>query len=166
MGAIWEEEVLLLWEEALNQGSLLNIVAGNPHYAYQWDRFCGTCVINFVMSQGFSLWLLLGLGFWNGWLWLMASSASLSSVTVPGMILYSGCTTQLPHVERNKCVKWSSRSQGYDGVWGWRDLVVAMLSPQIRAFGLCKGTGWVRFFWVIFQGLRPKELPGDKWQEQ
>ena len=35
MGAIWEEEVLPLWEEALNQGPLLNIVAGNPHYAYQ-----------------------------------------------------------------------------------------------------------------------------------
>lgn len=35
MGAIWEEEVLPLWEEALNQGSLLDIVAGNPRCAYQ-----------------------------------------------------------------------------------------------------------------------------------
>lgn len=35
MGAMWEEEVLPPWEEALNQGSLLNIVAGNPRYAYQ-----------------------------------------------------------------------------------------------------------------------------------
>ena len=126
----------------------------NSQYTYQWGRSHGTCMshafspplICFAMSQEFCRWLLLGLGFWNGWWWLH-SFFSFSSVMMPEIILYRDCTSQLPCLERNKCR--NGAAEGRHMVWGWRDLVMEILSPQISFWSLHK----VRLGKIFLSGI-------------
>ena len=83
----------------------------------------------------FCCWLLLGSGFWSGWWWLHRFF-SFSSVMMPEIILYRDCTSQLPCLDRNKC--GNRAAEGRHMIWGWRDLVMEMLSPQTRFWSLHK----------------------------
>lgn len=89
-------------------------------------------LINFMMSQAFSLWLLLDLGFWYRWLWLDGFWPSLSNAMVLGMILCWGCFCA--EVLPSSFPTWREMEQQKAGIW----LRVGMLSPQIRVFAPCK----------------------------